>query len=80
MHYYLAEQEARRADPEATALLLDLDGYVTETNAANILIVEGGRVVSPPAASILPGHSRAVIIEDVQVARVVVPSYQDHAL
>ncbi len=63
MHYFLAEQEARRADPEATALLLDLEGHVTETNAANLLIVERGRIVSPPSASILPGHSRAVVIE-----------------
>ncbi|HEX5269741.1 MAG TPA: aminotransferase class IV [Gemmataceae bacterium] len=63
MHYFLAEQEARRVDPEASALLLDLQGRVTETNAANLLIVEGGRIVSPPAEAILPGHSRAVIIE-----------------
>jgi branched-subunit amino acid aminotransferase/4-amino-4-deoxychorismate lyase len=63
MHYYLAEREARRADPEASALLLDLQGHVTETNAANLLIVEGGAIVSPPSASILPGHSRAVVIE-----------------
>src|SRR5262249_44420630 len=34
MHYYLAEQEARLVDPEASALLLDLDGNVTETNGA----------------------------------------------
>jgi branched-chain amino acid aminotransferase len=63
MHYFLADQEARRVDPEASALLLDLEGHVTETNAANLLIVEGGRIVSPPPASILPGHSRAVVIE-----------------
>jgi branched-chain amino acid aminotransferase len=63
MHYFLADREARRVDPEASALLLDLEGHVTETNAANLLIVEAGRLVSPPAASILPGHSRAVVIE-----------------
>jgi branched-chain amino acid aminotransferase len=63
MHYYLAEQEARRVDPEASALLLDLAGHVTETNAANLLIVEHGGIVSPPVRWILPGHSRAVVIE-----------------
>jgi branched-subunit amino acid aminotransferase/4-amino-4-deoxychorismate lyase len=63
MHYYLAEREARRVDPEASALLLDLQGHVTETNATNLLIVEDGSIVSPPTASILPGHSRAVVIE-----------------
>jgi branched-subunit amino acid aminotransferase/4-amino-4-deoxychorismate lyase len=63
MHYYLADREARLVDPEATALLLDLAGHVTETNAANLLIVVGGRIVSPPVAAILPGHSRGVVIE-----------------
>src|SRR5262245_23570562 len=38
MHWYLADGEARRVDPEASALLLDLDGNVTETSAANFLI------------------------------------------
>ena len=37
MHYYLADQEARAGDPEAIALLLDLDGNVTETSGANFL-------------------------------------------
>jgi branched-subunit amino acid aminotransferase/4-amino-4-deoxychorismate lyase len=63
MHYYLAEQEARQFDPEASALLLGLDGLVTETNAANLLIVRSGGIWSPPSGSILPGHSRAVVIE-----------------
>ncbi len=63
MHYYLADQEARLIDPEASALLLDLDGHITETNAANFLIVERGTIVSPPARYILPGHSRAVVME-----------------
>ena len=34
MHYYLADQEARLVDPDATALLLDLAGNVTETSGA----------------------------------------------
>jgi branched-chain amino acid aminotransferase len=63
MHYYLAEREARLVDPEAYALLLDLDGNVTETNAANFLMVERGAIVSPPAEKTLPGISRATVIE-----------------
>jgi branched-chain amino acid aminotransferase len=63
MHYYLAEREARLADPEASALLLDLDGHVTETSAANFLMVERGTIVSPLATKILPGISRATVIE-----------------
>jgi len=63
MHYYLADQEARLADPEAAALLLDLDGNVTETSGANFLIVERGTVVSPTTRNTLPGISRAMVIE-----------------
>jgi branched-subunit amino acid aminotransferase/4-amino-4-deoxychorismate lyase len=62
MHYFLADQEARLVDPEASALLLDLNGNVTETSAANVLIVERGAVVSPPAAGTLAGVSRSTVI------------------
>ncbi|HWB07963.1 MAG TPA: aminotransferase class IV [Pirellulales bacterium] len=63
MHYYLAEQEAKLVDPAASALLLDLDGNVTETSAANFLFVERGTIVSPTTRNTLPGVSRAVVIE-----------------
>lgn len=63
MHYYLADQEARLVDADASALLLDLDGNVTETGGANFLIVERGTIVSPPLRNILPGISREVVIE-----------------
>jgi branched-subunit amino acid aminotransferase/4-amino-4-deoxychorismate lyase len=63
MHYYLAEKEAQMVDPEASALLLDLDGNVTETNAANFLMAERGVLASPTPANTLPGISRATVIE-----------------
>ncbi|MBM4071933.1 MAG: branched-chain amino acid aminotransferase [Planctomycetes bacterium] len=63
MHYYLADHEARLVDPEASALLLDLDGNVTETGGANILIVDRGSVVSPTTRNTLPGISRQMVIE-----------------
>jgi branched-subunit amino acid aminotransferase/4-amino-4-deoxychorismate lyase len=63
MHYYLADQEARLVDPEALALLLDLDGNVAETGTANFLIVEDGKIVSPTLRNILPGISRATATE-----------------
>jgi branched-subunit amino acid aminotransferase/4-amino-4-deoxychorismate lyase len=61
LHWWLAEQEARLADPVASALLLDLDGHVTETAAANFLIVRGGRVLTPPRHSVLEGVSLGVV-------------------
>lgn len=63
MHYYLADQEARLADPEAVALLLDLDGNVTETSGANLLLYAEGMLISPSRRNILPGVSRATTIE-----------------
>jgi branched-subunit amino acid aminotransferase/4-amino-4-deoxychorismate lyase len=63
MHYYLADQEARTVDPDASALLLDLDGNITETSTANFLIVQSGCIVSPRSRSILPGISRRMVIE-----------------
>ena len=63
MHYFLADHEARLVDPDAAALLLDLDGNVTETSGANFLIVERGTIISPTLRNILPGISRQTVIE-----------------
>lgn len=63
MHYYLADQEAQLVDPAASALLLDLDGNVTETGGSNFLIVENDQIVSPTLRNILPGISRQAISE-----------------
>jgi len=63
MHYYLADHEARVADPEAAALLLDLEGNVTETGGSNFLIVKDGTIISPTTVNTLPGISRAMVME-----------------
>jgi branched-subunit amino acid aminotransferase/4-amino-4-deoxychorismate lyase len=63
MHYYLADQEAQLVDPNASALLLDLEGNVTETSGANFLMVEGGKIISPTLRNTLPGISRKTVIE-----------------
>jgi branched-subunit amino acid aminotransferase/4-amino-4-deoxychorismate lyase len=62
MHYYLADREARGIDPQARALLLDLDGYVSEASTANVLAYFDQRgLVSPPQDAILPGISLAML-------------------
>jgi branched-subunit amino acid aminotransferase/4-amino-4-deoxychorismate lyase len=48
-------------DPLASALLLDETGHVTETAAANFLIVRKGTVVTPPRSRVLPGISLAMV-------------------
>lgn len=63
MHYYLADKEAQLADPDAVALLLDLEGNVTETSGANFLIVEGNTIISPTLKNTLGGISRATVRE-----------------
>ena len=63
LHWWLAEQEARRTEPGATALLLDADGFVTETAGANFLVVHDGVVLSPPRESVLNGVSLQVVEE-----------------
>jgi branched-subunit amino acid aminotransferase/4-amino-4-deoxychorismate lyase len=62
MHYYLADRKAAKIEPGARALLLDRDGWVTETSTANILVYAGGQgLVSPPQDSVLVGISLAAL-------------------
>jgi branched-subunit amino acid aminotransferase/4-amino-4-deoxychorismate lyase len=59
----MADREVRRIDPEACALLLDLDGNVTELTDANFFIVSNGEVVTAPTQYVLPGVSRQIVLE-----------------
>jgi len=63
LHWWLAEQEAHLVEPDAVPLLLDLEGNLTETAGANLLLVKNGVVLSPTPRNILLGVSRAVIRE-----------------
>ncbi len=64
MHYYLADRAAAAADPEARALLLDAQGFVTEASTANLLIYRRGEgIVSPPWNKVLHGISVSVAAE-----------------
>ena len=63
LHWWLAEQEAHLADPAAIPLLLDVDGNLTETSGANVLLVKNGVVLSPVPRNILLGISRGVVEE-----------------
>jgi branched-chain amino acid aminotransferase len=61
LHWWLADREVHKLHPGASAVLLDADGHLTETAAANLLLVKQGQVLSPPRASILPGVSLQVV-------------------
>src|SRR5438445_4028527 len=57
LHWWLAARQASELEPGAAALLCDIDGHVTETAAANFLIVKNATILSPPQGSILDGIS-----------------------
>lgn len=64
MHYYLADQQARRQEPQSRAILLDQDGFVGEASTANVLIYKSNEgVVSPRMENVLPGVSLGVVRE-----------------
>lgn len=48
----------------ADAIMLDMDGYVSETNATNIFMVDDeGVLLTPTADHCLPGVTRATVIQ-----------------
>lgn len=58
----LASVEARKSGYDE-ALLLDPDGFVSECSGENIFIVRQGKVKTPPLTSVLPGITRATVIQ-----------------
>lgn len=58
----LAAVEARRGGYDE-AMMLDVDGYVSECSGENIFIVRGGRVKTTPHTSILSGITRDTVLE-----------------
>jgi len=58
----LAKIEANHAKAD-DALMLDLNGFVAETNATNIFMIKKGAVFTPYADACLPGITRGLIIE-----------------
>ncbi len=45
------------------ALMLDLNGFVSETNATNVFVVRQSTLITPQADSCLPGITRATVLE-----------------
>ncbi|KAI3737245.1 hypothetical protein L2E82_27242 [Cichorium intybus] len=58
----LAKIEGNNANAD-DAIMLDKDGYVSETNATNIFMVKKGIVMTPHADYCLPGITRATVME-----------------
>jgi branched-chain amino acid aminotransferase group I len=58
----LASIEANVAGADS-AIMLDVDGFVSETNDTNLFIVNQGEVLTPTADSCLPGLTRQMILD-----------------
>ena len=58
----LAKIEANNANVD-DAIMLDLYGFVAETNATNIFMIKNGSVYTPLADACLPGITRGLIIK-----------------
>lgn len=50
------------------ALMLDLHGFVAETNATNVFLVRKGVVITPHADACLPGITRGIVLEIAEAA------------
>jgi len=66
-HNYLnmivASQEVESIDPEAWAVLLDLNGNLAEGMGSNIFTVRDGALLTPREKFVLPGVSRQTIMD-----------------
>lgn len=58
-----ADIEARSKDPNAYAVLLDVNGNLCEGNGSNIFVVKDGRIRTPRDRFVLCGISRQTTIE-----------------
>lgn len=63
LHWYLADRQAREQADTAAALLLDLDGHLTETSFGNFYIVRAGTILTPRFEKTLGGVSRRVVAD-----------------
>ena len=66
-HNYLnlitADLEAKAQDKDAWSVLLDTQGHLAEGIGSNIFLVSGDEVLTPRERWVLPGISRAMVIE-----------------
>ena len=63
LNLVMGDLEAKAADPEAWAVLLDANGNLCEGTGSNIFVVRGGTVMTPRERYVLPGISRETVIQ-----------------
>jgi len=65
----LAWNEQAHADGYDEVLLLNEHGEVSECTSANVFVIKGGDVLTPPLATsgCLPGVTRAILLEEIRL-------------
>ena len=63
LNLVLAELEAQQVNPDAWALLLDLEGNITEYTSGNFFMVRKGTLLTPFERTSLGGISREIVLE-----------------
>ena len=67
MHQYLnlilADREVKAQNPDAWAVLLDLDGNLAEGQGSNIFLVRDGELMTPRERFVLPGVTRQAVLD-----------------
>src|ERR1700747_2844572 len=67
MHQYLnlvlADREVKAQNPAAWAVLLDVNGNLSEGQGSNIFLVRDGGLITPRERYVLPGVSRQAVID-----------------
>jgi len=58
----MAKIEANNAGKDE-ALMLDMQGFVAETNSANIFMLRDGKLSTPKRDSIMPGFTRRLVLD-----------------
>jgi len=61
LHWRLADEQVRAREPGAMALLLDEDGFVTETSSGNLFVVKDGILFTPRQEKTLPGIAQRTV-------------------
>ena len=63
MNHFIADFEAKGMDSGALALMLDIDGNITEAAGGNFLFVADGCIKVPSRRHVLPGISMETVLE-----------------
>ena len=58
-----ADYEAKMVNPDAFALMLDINGFAAECPTQNVFMVKDGKLLTPRTINCLQGMTRGVILE-----------------